>query len=148
MTSAHARRVLTAATLSVVVTAAIGSRASAQEPKDYNQRALEIYEFRKAARSGPERGQEIFYYKCWFCHNEFTKDIPKLEGLYKRAALLSGEPVNDANVKEKLRNGGPGMPGYKYALNDADLNDLVSYLREKCCWNSDSPPPNPRYIAR
>ena len=148
MTSAHARRVLSAATLSVVVAAAIGSRASAQEPKDYNQRSLEIFEFRKAARSGPERGQEIFYYKCWFCHNEFTKDIPKLEGLYKRAALLSGEPVNDANVKEKLRNGGPGMPGYKYTLNDADLNDLVSYLREKCCWNSDAPPHNPRYIAR
>src|SRR5262249_42211381 len=31
-------------------------------------------------------------------------------------------------------------------LNDADVNDLVSWLHdEKCCWNSDAPPPNPRY---
>jgi mono/diheme cytochrome c family protein len=125
-----------------------GGPACAQEPaKDYLQRSLEIYEFKKAAPSGADRGKEIFYYKCWFCHNEFTKDIPKLEGLYTRA-LLTGQPANDANVKEKLRNGGPGMPGYKYALNDADLNDLVSFIREKCCWDSDAPPPNPRYIAK
>jgi mono/diheme cytochrome c family protein len=129
---------------------AIGARAFAQEPtapaaKDYNQRSLEIFEFRKAAKSGPERGREIFYYKCWFCHNEYTKDIPKLDNMFKRATLLSGEPMSDTAVKAKLRDGGPGMPAYKHTLNDADLNDLVAYLREKCCWNSDSPPPNPRY---
>jgi mono/diheme cytochrome c family protein len=124
----------------------------AQEPrapaKDYYQRSLEIYEFRKAAPSGPERGQEIFYYKCWFCHNEYTKDIPKLAGLYQRPTLLSGEPPNDETVKQKIRNGGPSMPAYKHALSDLDINDLVSYLREKCCWDSDSPPPNPRYRMR
>ena len=116
--------------------------------KDPYQRSLQVYEFRKAAQSGPDRGQEIFYYKCWFCHNEFTKDIPKLTGLYQHAALMSGEPVTDDTVKEKIRNGGPGMAAYKYALSESDLTDLVGYLREKCCWNSDSPPPNPHYRAR
>jgi mono/diheme cytochrome c family protein len=132
--------------------AAIGANAFAQEPKapakDYNQRALEIYEFRKAAASGPERGQEIFYYKCWFCHNEFVQGTPQLKGLYQNSKLLSGESVNDDTVKEKIRNGGAGMAAYKYTLSDADLNDLVSYLREKCCWNSDTPPLNPRYRMR
>jgi mono/diheme cytochrome c family protein len=127
--------------------------ASAQsEPgipaKDYNQRSLEVYEFRKAASHGPERGREIFYYKCWFCHNEYTRDIPKLPDLYRHPALLSGEPVNDETVKAKIRNGGPGMAAYKYTLSDADLDDLISYLRGDCCWNSDRPPPNPRYHAR
>ena len=151
MTSAHPRRMLTAIAVAMTVAGAIGSSALAQEPrtpKDYNQRSLEIFEFRKAAPSGPERGQEIFYYKCWFCHNEFVTDVPHIAGLYKKATMLSGSPVNDANVREKIRNGGPGMPAYKYVLNDADLNDLVSYVREKCCWDSDSPPPNPRYIVR
>ena len=148
--------------VAAIVLAGLASTASAQqqtrqpparaEPappaKDYNQRALEIYEFRKAAPSGPERGQEIFYYKCWFCHNEFVTDIPQLKGLYQKTNLVSGQPVNDATVKDKLRGGGPGMPAYKSVLNDADLNDLVSYLKEKCCWDSDSPPPNPRYRAR
>jgi mono/diheme cytochrome c family protein len=139
------------------VLAAAGS-ASAQQPgnvqepkgiaKDYDQRALEIYEFRKAAASGPERGREIFYYKCWFCHNEFTKDIPKLTGLYRHAALINGEPVNDDTVKNQIRNGSANMAAYKYALSEADLNDLVAFLREDCCWNSDAPPLNPRYRAR
>jgi mono/diheme cytochrome c family protein len=128
------------------------SQAVAQDgaasAKDYNQRALEIYEFRKAAKSGPDRGQEIFYYKCWFCHNEFTKDIPKLPGLFQRSTLVTGAPVNEESVKNQIRNGSANMAAYKYTLNEADLNDLVAYLREKCCWNSDAPPPNPRYIAR
>jgi mono/diheme cytochrome c family protein len=124
----------------------------ATEPKaparDPYQKSLRVYEFKKAAESGTERGREIFYYKCWFCHNEFTKDIPKLPGLFQRATLISGEPVNDGTVKAKIRDGGTGMAAYKYVLSEPDLNDLVSYLREKCCWNSDSPPPNPNYRAR
>jgi mono/diheme cytochrome c family protein len=116
--------------------------------KDYYQRSLETYEFRKAARNGPERGREIFYYKCWFCHNEFTKNAPQLTGLYQRGTLLSGLPVNDGTVKERIRNGGEGMAAYKYTLSDGDLDDLVSFVREKCCWDSDAPPLNPRYPAR
>jgi len=116
--------------------------------KDYYQRSLETYEFRKAAQSGPERGREIFYYKCWFCHNEFTKNAPQLTGLYQRGTLLSGLPVNDDNVKDRIRNGGAGMAAYRYTLSDTDLNDLVSFVRDKCCWDSDAPPPNPRYQAR
>ena len=119
----------------------------AEPAKDYDQRALEIYEFRKAAQSGPDRGQEIYYYKCWMCHNELAQGgAPKLIGLFKRPTLVTGEPVNDETVKNQIRNGSANMGAYKYALNEADLNDLVSWLHdEKCCWNSDAPPPNPRY---
>jgi mono/diheme cytochrome c family protein len=154
MLSNKVSRILVGAMVAIGVAAEcwMGEAAAQSEPgalsKDYYQRSLEIYEFRKAAQRGPERGREIFYYKCWFCHNEFTKDIPKLTGLYQHPALLSGQPVNDDTVKEKIRNGGPAMAAYKYTLSDADLDDLVSYLREKCCWNSDSPPSNSRYPAR
>jgi mono/diheme cytochrome c family protein len=153
MRSHEAERILTAAVSALIAASTISiTPAFAQQPsastKDYYQRSLEIYEFRKAAPSGPERGREIFYYKCWFCHNEYTKDIPKLTDLYQRPTLLSGEPANDETVKQKIRNGGTSMPAYKYALTDSDFDDLVSYLREKCCWDSDSPPPNPRYRMR
>jgi mono/diheme cytochrome c family protein len=116
--------------------------------KDYYQRSLETYEFKKAAQSGAERGREIFYYKCWFCHNEFTRNAPQLTGLYQRGTLLSGLPVTDENVKNRIRNGGENMAAYKYTLSDADIDDLVSFVRDKCCWNSDAPPVNPRYQAR
>lgn len=139
-----------AAAITVFAAALWLAPAVAQEtaPRDEYQRSLQIYEFKKAAASGVARGQELFYYKCWFCHNEFTKDIPKLAGLYQRSALISGEPVNDQTVKDKIGNGGPGMAAYKFTLREADLDDLVSYLREKCCWDSNSPPPNPRYRTR
>jgi virginiamycin B lyase len=146
-------------TATVIAGAVVGASAQQQarqpatqaqpaEPaKDYDQRALEIYEFRKAAQSGPHRGQEIYYYKCWMCHNELAQGgAPKLTGLFKRPTLVTGAPVNDENVKSQILNGSPNMGAYKYALNEADLNDLVSWLHdEKCCWNSDAPPPNPRY---
>jgi mono/diheme cytochrome c family protein len=140
----------------IILMAGLPALAPAQEQKseqkpvakDYYQRSLQTYEFRKAAQSGPERGREIFYYKCWFCHNEFSTTAPHLTGLYQRETLLSGLPVNDDNVKNRIRNGGAGMAAYKYTLNEADLDDLVSFVREKCCWDSDAPPLNPRYEAR
>src|SRR3954462_2690448 len=126
------------------------ARGQPAEPtKDYNQRALEIYEFRKAAQNGPARGQEIYFYKCWMCHNELAQGgAPKLVGLSQRPTLVTGEPVTEDTVKNQIRNGSANMPAYRHALSEADIADLVSWLRdEKCCWNSDAPPPNPRYKA-
>jgi virginiamycin B lyase len=158
MHSTIARWILTAAVIgaaSAIVGASAQQQARQQpvrgepaEPaKDYNQRALEIYEFRKAAQSGPARGEEIYFYKCWMCHNEVAQGgAPKLVGLYKRATLVSGNPVNDDTVRNQIRNGSANMPAYKYVLSEDDLNDLMNWLRdEKCCWNSDAPPLNPRY---
>ena len=132
----------------IIMPAAAQQATDKSPPMDELQRADQIYQFKKAAVSGAERGREIFYYKCWFCHNEFTKDVPKLEGLFTHATLISGQPVNDETVKNQIRNGSADMAAYKYTLSEADLNDLVVFLREKCCWNSDAPPLNPAYPAR
>jgi mono/diheme cytochrome c family protein len=123
------------------------AQAPAPQPAfaDPYQRSVAIYNFRKAADHGPDRGREIFYYKCWFCHNEFAGGAPKLKGVFQRKQLLSGRPTTEDGIKDEIRNGGPGMAAYKYVLNDADLNDLVGYIHDQCCWNSNSPPPNPRY---
>jgi mono/diheme cytochrome c family protein len=133
---------------------AVAQQAAAPNAKtgapivDPYSRALQTYQFKKAAASGPERGREIFYYKCWFCHNEYTKNAPQLTGLFKRETLLSGLPVNTDTVKDRVRNGGEGMAAYKYTLSEADLDDLVSFVREECCWNSDAPPLNPVYKSQ
>jgi mono/diheme cytochrome c family protein len=124
--------------------AAIPQTLSAPFADEY-QRSIAIYNFKKAAQSGPDRGREIFYYKCWFCHNELAKGAPPLKGVFQRSKLLSGRPTTEDGIKDEIREGGAGMAAYKYTLSEADLNDLASYLKEGCCWNSDSPPPNPRY---
>jgi hypothetical protein len=130
-------------------TPAVQKQAQAPEPEptfvDPYQRSIRIYGFRKAADSGDDRGREIFYYKCWFCHNEFAEGAPPLKGVFQRKKLLSGRPTTEDGIKDEIRNGGPGMAAYKYVLNDADLNDLVGYIRDRCCWDSNSPPANPRY---
>src|ERR1700733_2280919 len=155
-----AKWIFTAAAIALVLTGAIvGASAQQQarqaptqlqpaEPaKDYHQRSLEIYEFKKAAQSGPARGEEIYYYKCWMCHNELAEGgAPKLAGLFKRSTLVTGDPVNDDTVKNQIRNGSANMGSYKSVLSEADLNDLVSWLHdEQCCWSEDQLPRNPRY---
>src|SRR5438876_3209517 len=116
-----------------------GERGTPDPPKGNLQRSAEVLYFKRFAESGSERGKEIYFYKCRVCHNEYTRaagtPAPTLRDLYKRPRLISGQPVNDQTVAEKIKNGGPSMPGFQYALNDKDLADLVSFLREgKCCW--------------
>ena len=118
---------------------------------DPYQRSGLIYYNKLMGKSGWERGQHIYYLKCWICHNEYAiasdpkGAAPTLKDLYKRPALMSGRPMNDENVAAKILDGGPRMPAYRHVLEDKDIADLLAYLREKCCWDANNPPPNPRY---
>jgi mono/diheme cytochrome c family protein len=114
--------------------------------RDEHQRSLYLWEYHATAKSGPQRGEEIYFFKCWFCHNKYQKTGPYLKDLYKRSQLMSGAPVNDETVAAKIRKGGPAMPAYGLVMSDADMADLVSYFREgKCCFDAEQPPRNPRY---
>lgn len=115
------------------------------------ERSVAIYNFKTTAESGPLRGEEIYYYKCWICHNQYTIKagtgaIP-LKGLFERGRLVStGQPATNENVADKIKNGSDRMPSYRYVLSDKDLEDLLSYLRdEKCCFEGQEPPRNPAY---
>lgn len=132
---------------------ASGTKPAPDPPKGNLQRSAEIINFKRLADSGPDRGKEIYFFKCWVCHNTYTRaagsKAPPLKDLYKRPGLLSGKPTNDETVAEQIRNGSANMPGYRYALSDQDVSDLVSFLRSgKCCWEDNEelhPPKNPRY---
>jgi len=124
---------------------------SAGAQADPYQRSADIYNYRTAGQSGPARGEALYYYKCWVCHNQHTTTGgPHLKGLFSRPALATtGQPVNDQTVRDKIRNGGPRMPKFDASLTDADIADLISYLKDsKCCFEGEEPPPNPRFRAR
>jgi mono/diheme cytochrome c family protein len=127
------------------------SQNASEKPaqKDDYQRSAEIYSYKTTAKSGPERGEELYYYKCWICHNQFVKAGPQLKDLFKRPTFsTSDDPITDQNVAEKIRSGGPGMPSFGATLKQADIADLISYIKQGCCFDSENPPPNPRYHAK
>ena len=115
------------------------------------QRSVEVFGYNAAAKSGATRGEVIYYYKCWNCHNDYTRaagsPAPTLKGVFSRTTLVTGDPVNDENVAKQIRNGSPQMPSFGTTLKDADIADLLAYLHNGCCYEETNPPVNPWYRA-
>jgi streptogramin lyase/mono/diheme cytochrome c family protein len=112
------------------------------------QRSRRLDTYTILAESGASRGENIYFYKCWMCHNQYAKSAPLLKDLFKHESLSSGDPVNDDNVTAKIKEGGAGMPAFRTSLSDADISDLVAYFHSgKCCVEGENPPANPWYRA-
>ena|SRR5579871_3383658 len=78
-----------------------------------------------------EKGKEVFE-QCSVCHNadsDEKKMGPGLKGLFKKAKLSNGKPVNEANVRAIINNGGNGMPAFTDLLSDQERDDLIAYLK-------------------
>ena len=126
------------------------SRVIRLDPYD---RVSQLWYFQRLAKSGWQRGEEIYYMRCWICHNDYTTTAepgaaPTLRDLYKKESLVNGEEVNDQTVAAFIRSGTNRMPAYgpKY-FRDADLADLLAYLRD-CCYDARNPPPNFMFRAK
>lgn len=78
------------------------------------------------------KGKEVFD-QCSVCHNADSTERkmgPGLKGLFKKAKLDSnGKPVTDANVLQKINEGGNGMPAYKDLLSDDEKANVLAYLK-------------------
>jgi len=84
-----------------------------------------------AQKGTAAKGKEVFD-QCSVCHNADSTDKkigPGLKGLFKHDKLVNGKPVNDANVRAKIDEGGNGMPAYKDILSDQEKADLLAYLK-------------------
>src|SRR5579863_960321 len=139
------------ARLGMAKTAPKAPKAAAAAPdisSDDLQRSRRLDTYTILADSGAARGENIYFYKCWMCHNQYTKSAPLLKDLFQRDTLSSGDPVNDDNVTAKIKEGGPGMPAFRTSLSDADIADLRAYFHSgKCCVEGENPPANPWYRA-
>jgi cytochrome c2 len=78
------------------------------------------------------KGKEVFE-QCSVCHNSDSTERkmgPGLKGLFKKSKLDSnGKPVTDANVLDKINEGGNGMPAYKDMLTADEKANLLAYLK-------------------
>src|SRR4051812_21272210 len=83
------------------------------------------------AKGDAAKGKEVFD-QCTVCHNADSAEVkmgPGLKGLFKKAKLTDGKPVNDANVAAKIDAGGNGMPSYKDLLSAPEKANLIAYLK-------------------
>ena len=79
----------------------------------------------------PEKGKEVFQ-QCGVCHNSDSTEKkmgPGLKGLFQNEKLANGKKPTEANVREKIDEGGNGMPQYKDMLSDQEKDDLIAYLK-------------------
>jgi cytochrome c len=70
--------------------------------------------------------------QCAVCHDpasDVRKVGPGMKGLFKRAKLSNGKPVNELNVRAVLEAGGNGMPPYRQMLTAAEKDALIAYLK-------------------
>ena len=85
-----------------------------------------------AQKGTADKGKMVFEGNCSVCHNADsteTKVGPGLKGLFKHDKLANGKPVNEANVRAKIEEGGNGMPPYKDVLSDQERADVIAYLK-------------------
>ena len=83
------------------------------------------------AAGSADKGKEVFD-QCSVCHNADSAEQkigPGLKGLFKHDKLANGKPVNEANVRVKIDEGGNGMPAYKEILSNQEKDDVVAYLK-------------------
>ena len=128
----------------------------ANDVVDRFQRTYEVLRYNEVAASGAARGQTIYFYKCWMCHQKLSRTGLPGPGAKPDTSGQAGPPLKDVfqrlktdeAVAAKIKGGGPGMVAFGHTLSDADIADLISYLRSPlCCYENDDPPKNPHYRA-
>ena len=83
--------------------------------------------------SAVARGKEVFEKKCAVCHfadSDQKKIGPGLKGLFKRGTFsINGNKVTTETLKTWIQNGDALMPPMKETLEEAQIKDVVAYVK-------------------
>src|SRR5262249_49473315 len=61
---------------------------------------------------------------------------------------VAGRLKTDEALAAKIRSGGPRMPAFRHTFADADVADLIGYLKSPtCCYETNAAPKSPHYNA-
>jgi mono/diheme cytochrome c family protein len=86
----------------------------------------------KALTASEVHGERLYKASCAACHHaDSTAPLngPGLQGVFKAHYLPSGAPANDERVHEVIVRGRRNMPGFGQILDDAQVRDIIAYLR-------------------
>jgi streptogramin lyase/cytochrome c2 len=114
---------------------------------DKYQRTYSVLNHEEVAKSGPGRGLALYFHKCLMCHSAFAAHGDQ-SGLVGPVLNDVSRRMPDAALIAKITDGGPLMPSFGANFTDADIADLVAYLKSPgCCYELQDPPKNPSYKA-
>ena len=87
----------------------------------------------KPSAAAVARGKEVFDQKCVLCHfadSDAKKIGPGLKGIGKRGTFsVNNNKVTDESLKTWIENGDSLMPPFKETLEDAQIKDVVTYVK-------------------
>lgn len=87
-------------------------------------------------------GQQVFETYCKACHRLTDEKLvgPGLAGLFERMPNFpNGKPFSEENLIAWIRSGGGAMPGFP-TLTDAEINGVISYLKEATATQKQTEP--------
>lgn len=83
------------------------------------------------------RGRILWVQKCAFCHDGLGQPTYKTMGPWLDQDLVKA--LTDDGTKIFINNGTPRMPAFKYALNPAQVDDLLNFLKTVPASNKPTP---------
>lgn len=78
------------------------------------------------------RGESVYKSHCAICHFAASTEAkigPGLRGFSKRIKFADGTRNDNQNLVKLIQNGGKNMPPLRANISDAQLRDLLAYLR-------------------
>src|ERR1700733_4437165 len=80
-----------------------------------------------------KRGAAIFQQNCVRCHNKQPDHAtpfgpPNLHGIFSSKPLVT-PPITPAQATETIKNGKAPMPAFGSILTEAQISDLIAYLK-------------------
>jgi mono/diheme cytochrome c family protein len=80
-----------------------------------------------------KRGAAVFQQNCVSCHNKQPDDTtpfgpPNLRGIFSSKPLVT-PPVTPAQATDVIKKGKAPMPAFAGVLTDAQISDLIAYLK-------------------
>jgi mono/diheme cytochrome c family protein len=80
-----------------------------------------------------KRGAEIFQQNCVSCHNKQPDDAtpfgpPNLHGIFSGKPMVS-PAITPAEATDTIKNGKAPMPAFGSLLTEAQISDLIAYLK-------------------
>jgi cytochrome c len=78
------------------------------------------------------RGEAVYKGHCAICHYAASTEKkigPGLKGLSKRARFADGTKIDTQSLTRVIQKGGKNMPPLRDDLTDAQIRDLLAYMR-------------------